>query len=207
MVTVLFSGAWLVCKHLFCLWGCSQRNESRSKSRFGMWFGPFPDLKAWFYPLWTQSSFKSGFWNTKKGAFWIRDPRRKPDSEDMWTQSSFGMWFVRVHFGNARWSHAWVNQHGLRSRNKILPHSAQILFVIGMAFAMLVNAHVVQITNPIRKRIAIRNGFRNVIRSFVIQALCFTVCLFQELMIFTLLAAYIEGSNFLTFVAYIVITH
>ena len=32
---------------------------------------PFPDLKAWFYPLWTQNSFKSGFWNTKKGAFWI----------------------------------------------------------------------------------------------------------------------------------------
>ena len=27
--------------------------------------------------------------------------------------------------------------------------------------------HVVQITNPIRKRIAIQNGFRNVIRSFV----------------------------------------
>ena len=27
--------------------------------------------------------------------------------------------------------------------------------------------HVVQITNPIRKRIAIRNGFRNVIRTFV----------------------------------------
>ena len=45
------------------------------------------------------------------------DPPREPDSEDMWTQSSFGTWFVRVHFGNAHWSHAWVNQ---RSRNKIL---------------------------------------------------------------------------------------
>ena len=62
------------------------------------------------YPLRTQSSFISGFWNAllkheKKGAL-DRDPRRKPDSEGMWTQSSFGMWFVRVHFGNARWSHA-----------------------------------------------------------------------------------------------------
>ena len=33
--------------------------------------------------------------------------------------------------------HAWVN---LRSRNKIFPRSAQILFVIGIAVAMLVNA-------------------------------------------------------------------
>ena len=55
-------------------------------------------------------------------------------------QSSFGTWFVRVHFRNARWSHARVNQHGLRSRNKILPRSAQILIVIGTAFAVLVNA-------------------------------------------------------------------
>ena len=50
---------------------------------------------------------------------------------------TFGTWFVRVHFGNARWSRAWVN---LRSRNKILPRSVQIFFVIGTAFAMLVNA-------------------------------------------------------------------
>ena len=37
----------------------------------------------------------------------------------------------------------WVNQRGLRSRNKILPRSAhcQILIVIGKAFAMHVNAH------------------------------------------------------------------
>ena len=38
-------------------------------------------------------------------------------------------------------SHAWVNQRGLGSRNKISPRSVQILFVIGTAFAMLVNAH------------------------------------------------------------------
>ena len=59
----------------------------------------------------------------------------------MWMQSSFGTRFVRVHFGNARWSLAWVNQRGLRSRNKILPRSAQILFVIGTAFTTLVNTH------------------------------------------------------------------
>ena len=151
---------------------CSQRNKSRSGSRFGTWFGPFPDLKAWFSPLWTQSSFKSGFWNALlkreiKGILG-RDPRRKPGSEDMWTQSSFGTWFVRAHFGNARWSHAWVwswvNQRGLRSRNKILPRRSCLW--LGRRLQCLWT-HVVQITNPIRKRIAIRNGFRNVIRFFV----------------------------------------
>ena len=67
----------------------------------------------------------------KKGIL-DRDLPNKPDSEDMWTQSSFGTWFLRAHFGNA-----WVN---LRSRNKIFPRSVQILFVIGTAVAMLVNA-------------------------------------------------------------------
>ena len=123
---------------------CSQRNESRSKSHFGTWFEPFPDLKAWFYPMWMQSSFTSGYWNTllKRNKIGVsdHDPRRKPDSGEMWTQSSFGTWFVRVHFGNVRWSHAWVNQRRLHSRNKILPRSAQILFVIRTAFAMHVNA-------------------------------------------------------------------
>ena len=84
----------------------------------------------------SNQAFETRIFETrKKGHF--GDPPRKPDSEDMWTQSSFGTWFVRANFGNARWSHAWVN---LRSRNKILPRSAQILFVIGTAFAMLVNA-------------------------------------------------------------------
>ena len=39
-----------------------------------------------------------------------RDPSRKPDSEDVWAKSSFGTWFVRVHFGNARWSYACMGQ-------------------------------------------------------------------------------------------------
>ena len=79
-------------------WACSQRSESCSESHFGSWFWPFPDLKAWFYPLGTQSSFKSGFWNAKKGVL-DRDLPRKHDSEDLWImQSSFGMWFVHGHF-------------------------------------------------------------------------------------------------------------
>ena len=138
---------------------CSQRNESRSESRFGTWFRPFPDFTVCECKLF-QIRLKRGILD--------RDSCRKPDSEDMWMQSSFGTWLVRAHFGNAHWSLAWVNQRGLRSRNKILPRSAQILFVIGTAFqCMWTHVHVVQITIPITKRIAIRNGFRNVIHSFV----------------------------------------
>ena len=140
-----------------CHWACSQWHEPRSESRFGMCFGPFPDLKAWFYPLWTQSSFKSGFWNAfwnaKKRGVLDRDLPRKPD-EDMWMQSSFGTWFVRVHFGNARWSHAWINQRGLRRRHKISPPSAQILFVIGTMGVFTWT------------RITFRKTFQNVIRPF-----------------------------------------
>ena len=121
-------------------WACSQRKDSCSESCFGTWFGLFPDLKAWFCPLWTQSSFKSGFWNAKRRAFWIVIHVESLILRT-WMQSSFGTWFMRAHFGNARWSHAWVNHRGLRSRNKILPRSAQILFVIGTTFGMLVNAH------------------------------------------------------------------
>ena len=77
--------------------GQFKRSESRSESCFRSLFWPFPDLKAWFNPLWTQNSFKLGFWNAKKKAFWDCDPPKKPDSEDLWTQSSFRTWFVRAH--------------------------------------------------------------------------------------------------------------
>ena len=84
-----------------------------------------------------------------------------------------------LNYPNAHWSHAWVNQCGLHNRNKILPRSAQILFVIGTAFAVhslqCMWMHVVQITNPIRKRIAIRNGFRNVIHSLVNRPIVLSV--------------------------------
>ena len=39
----------------------------------------------------------------RKNCVLDRDPPRKPDSEDLWMQSSLGTWFVRAHFGNARW--------------------------------------------------------------------------------------------------------
>ena len=80
------------------------------------------------------------------------DPPRKPDSEDLWTQSSFGMWFVLcapevsciiiwyvcLHFGNAHWSHAWV-KGSISAVGTKLPRSVQIPFVIGTGVAMLAN--------------------------------------------------------------------
>ena len=79
-------------------------SESCSESRFGSWFWPFPDLKAWFYPLWTQSSFKSS------------------------SQSSFRMWFVRVH-------HASELMKAKSTRNPLaIVHSLQLVV------AILVNA-------------------------------------------------------------------
>ena len=50
-------------------WLCSHELESRSERRFRTWFGPFLLWKPDFKPMWTQSCFKSGFWNAKKLRF------------------------------------------------------------------------------------------------------------------------------------------
>ena len=71
---------------------------------------------------------------------------------------------MRAHFGNACWSHAWVNQH---SRNKIYYFTVHRSCLWSGRWLQCMWTHTVQIPNPIRKRIMIRNGFRNVIRSFV----------------------------------------
>ena len=123
-------------------WTCSQRNESRSGKPFRnvirtlSWFEslilPFVNAKLFQIRL-----LKRG----KKGAFWIvirveslilRTCERKALSE---RDSCVRILEMRAE------AMLSVNQRGLRSRNKILPRSAQILFVSGTAFAMLVNAH------------------------------------------------------------------
>ena len=96
----------------------------------------------WF----TQSCFKSGFWNAfwnaEKRAFWIVIRVESLILGHVHTKL-FRNVICACAFGKCalkpRWSHAWVNQRRLRSRNKILPRSAQILIVIGKAFAMHVN--------------------------------------------------------------------
>ena len=68
----------------------------------------------------------------------------------------------------ACWSHAWVNQRGLRSRNKV-----QYYLAVRRSWSWLGRhlqcmwTHVVQITIPITFWIAIRNVFRNVILAHV----------------------------------------
>ena len=86
--------------------------------------------------MWTQSCFKSGFWNafwnTQKRAFWIVIPLES---------------LILGHVNAKKIAlkpciSAWVNQctRTAQYRNKILPPSAQILIVIGKSFAMHVNA-------------------------------------------------------------------
>ena len=129
----------------------------------------FPDLKAWFYPLWIQSCLK-------KKVVLDRDRPRKPDSEDLWTQSSFGTWFVRVHFGTARWSHAWVKGSISAVGTKYFLAVCWSCLWSGRRLQCLWT-HIVQITNQIRKRIVIQNGFRNVIWSFVNRPIAYLTTL------------------------------
>ena len=114
-------------------WACSQRNGSDDSDPFLIWK---PDFTL--YECKSLSNQALEMW--KKGVL-DRDPPRKPDSEDLWTQSSFGRDLcVRIFEIRAEAMHcmhgSWVN---LCSRKKILPRSAQILFVIGKEFAMQVN--------------------------------------------------------------------
>ena len=81
----LLSVQELLLQNCELLWLCSHGLESRSERHFGTWFSPFliwkPDFSPW---MWTQSCFKSGFWNAfwnaKKKGVLDRDQHRKPDS-------------------------------------------------------------------------------------------------------------------------------
>ena len=57
--------------HQFLHWACSQGSESCSESCFEMRFWPFPDLKPEYTLCERKALFKSGFWNAKKMVFWI----------------------------------------------------------------------------------------------------------------------------------------
>ena len=139
------------------LWACSQRSESRSKSRFGLWFWPLPDLKAWY------TLCESGFWNAEKRAFWIvirleslilRTCESKALSE---CDSCVLILQMRAEAMHGSISAVGTKYYlAVRRPCSWLGRQLQCLWM-----------HIVHITNPIKKRIAIRNGFRNVIRSFV----------------------------------------
>ena len=126
----------------------------------------FPDMKAWVLPFVNAKLCQIRLLKCEKSVVLDRDRPRKPDSEDLWTQSSFRTWFVRVHFGNARWSHAWVKGSIRAVGTKYYLAVCRSCSWSGRQLQCLWT-HVVQIMNPIRKRIVIQNGFRNVIWSFV----------------------------------------
>ena len=77
----------------------------------------------------------------------------------MLTQSSFGTWFVGAHFAEA--------MHGSISADCAVGTKYYLTVRWSCSRLQCLWTHVVQITNPFRKRIAIRDGFQNVIRSFV----------------------------------------
>ena len=131
---------------------CSQRNKSRSKSHFRSWFWPFPDLKAWFYPLWVQSSFKSGFWNAKKESLILRTCECIALSECDLCVCILEMRVDAMHGSIS----AVGTKYFLKVRISCSWWRLQCLWM-----------HIAHNTNPIRKRIVILNGFGKVIPSFV----------------------------------------
>ena len=138
---------------------CSQRNESRSESRFGTWFWPFPELKAWFLPFVNAKLFQIRLFKREKKGVLDRDPPRKADftlceRKALPERDSC----VRILEMRAEATHGSICAVGtkyyiaVRRSCSWLGRRLQCLWT-----------HIVQIT----KWIAIRNGFRNVIRSFV----------------------------------------
>ena len=70
------------------------------------------------------------------------------------------------------WSNAWVDQCSIGTKYYVaVRRSCSWSGWRLQCLWMHVHVHVVQITNPITKRVAVRNSFRNVVRSFCEQAL------------------------------------
>ena len=162
------------------IWACSQENESRSEKRFGTWFGSFLIWEPDFTLCECKASFKSDFWNTfwnaKKRVFWIvirvesliLGHVNAKVFRNMIRACAFWKCTLKPCMGQsartAQWEQNFTSQCAVGTKYYLAVR--RFLTVIGKAFAMHVT-HVVQITIPITKWIAIRNIFRNVIRSFV----------------------------------------
>ena len=104
----------------------------------------------------------------KKGVL-DRDPRRKPDSRTCerkaLSERDLCVCILECALKPC-WSHAWVNQRGLRSRNKISLAVRRSWSWLGRRLQCMWT-HVNQITISITFWITFRSVFRNVIRSHV----------------------------------------
>ena len=118
-----------------------------------------------------QSSFKSCFWYAKKGAFWIVIRLESLilnicKCKALLERDSC----VHILEMRAEAIHGSICAVGIKHYLAVRRSCLQCLWML------------VEITKPIRKRIAIRNGFRNVIRSFVNRprvyaAKCWNFCM------------------------------
>ena len=145
------------------VWACSQRNKSRSEMAFWKPIRNMIRIFSRFESLILPIVNAKLFWNAKMGAFWIvicleslilRTYECKALSERDSSVCILEMHAEAIHgsicavgtqyYLAVRRSCLWLGRH------------LQCMWMQG-----------VQITNPIRKWIATRNGFQNVIRFFV----------------------------------------
>ena len=158
----------LIWRSIKC-WACSQENESRSERRFGTWFGPFliwkPNFTLCECKALSNLAFETRF-ETPKKAVLDRDSSRKPDSRTCERKAL-----------SERDSCVCI----LEMRAEAMHGSISVDCAVGTKYYLAVRrswswlwrrlkcmwTHVVQITIPNTKRIAIWNVFQNVIRSFV----------------------------------------
>ena len=123
-------------------------------------------FEAWIYPLWTQSPFKLGFWNAEKRVFWIvihlKSLILRTCEHNTLSERELCM---RI----------WEYMHAGAIHGSICAVGTKYYLAVCRTCSWLkvkrrlqcLWMHRVQTTNPIRKRIAIQNGFQNVISSFV----------------------------------------
>ena len=151
---------------------CLHENESRFERRFGTWFGPFliwkPDFSPCEHKAVSNQAFETRFETRKKG-FLDRDSRTKPDSRTCERKAL-----------SERDSCVCILK--MRAEALMKPCMGQS---VGTKYCLAVRkswswlgrrlqcmwTHVVQITIPIMFWIAIRNIFRNMLRSHVKTAI------------------------------------
>ena len=115
------------------------------------------------FTLCERKALSNQAFETRKRGVLDRDPRRKPNSEDKVNAKLF-RYVIRAC---AFWKCALKPCMGQSARTAQEEQNITSQCADPVRNWDGLRTHAVQITNPIRKRIAIRNGFRNVIRSFV----------------------------------------
>ena len=148
------------------LWACSQRNESRSESRFGSWSASW--LGSWF-ELHVFTCIANAVPITNRiCALWgnilflLRSPRWLTHA---WLQRAFPKCTRTNHVPKELCIHMSSESGFLRRSRSKTPLFSRFKSLIWKSFAFTKGK--IRLSNQERVRITFRNGFRNVIRSFV----------------------------------------